>query len=388
MHEAFVLDGVRTPIGRYGGALAQSRPDDLAALVVRTAVERTGIDSADVDEVVFGAANQAGEDNRNVARMAGLLAGLPDTVPGFTVNRLCASGMTALVTARQMIAAGDADVVIAGGVESMTRAPWVTEKPSKAFARPGASFDTSIGWRFTNPAFDADTTLAMPQTAERVAQQWKLTREELDEFALRSHQRAVDAQKNGRFAAEIVPVGEVTEDEGPRADTSLAKLAGLLPVHGPGGVITAGNSSSLNDGAAAVVVVSERYAARHGLQPRARLVAGASAGVAPELMGIGPVPATRKVLDRAGWSLSDVDAVELNEAFASQSLACIRDLGLDPEIVNSDGGAIALGHPLGCSGTRIVITLLGRLEQAGGRRGLATMCVGVGQGSALLLERP
>ncbi|NUT52321.1 MAG: thiolase family protein, partial [Saccharothrix sp.] len=287
-----------------------------------------------------------------------------------------------------MIAAGDADVVIAGGVESMTRAPWVTEKPSKAFARPGASFDTSIGWRFTNPAFDADTTLSMPQTAERVAQQWKLTREELDEFALRSHQRAVDAQKNGRFAAEVVPVGEVTEDEGPRADTSLAKLAGLRPVHEPGGVITAGNSSSLNDGAAAVVVVSERYAARHGLQPRARLVAGASVGVAPEIMGIGPVPATRKVLDRAGWSLSDVDAVELNEAFASQSLACVRDLGLDPEIVNSDGGAIALGHPLGCSGTRIVVTLLGRLERAGGRRGLATMCVGVGQGSALLLERP
>ncbi|MCP2251112.1 thiolase family protein [Lentzea aerocolonigenes] len=388
MHEAFVLDGVRTPIGRYGGALAKSRPDDLAALVVRTAVERTGIDPADVDEIVFGAANQAGEDNRNVARMAGLLAGLPDTVPGFTVNRLCASGMTALATARQMIAAGDADVVIAGGVESMTRAPWVTEKPSKAFARPGASFDTSIGWRFTNPAFDADTTASMPQTGERVAQQWKLTREELDEFALLSHQRAVDAQKNGRFAAEIVPVGEVAEDEGPRADTSLAKLAGLRPVHGPGGVITAGNSSPLNDGAAAVIVVSERYAAAHGLQPRARIVAGASVGVAPEIMGIGPVPATRKVLDRAGWSLSDVDAVELNEAFASQSLACIRDLGLDPGIVNSDGGAIALGHPLGCSGTRIVITLLGRLERAGDRRGLATMCVGVGQGSALLLERP
>jgi 3-oxoadipyl-CoA thiolase len=386
--EAFVLDGVRTPIGRYGGALAKSRPDDLAALVVRTVVDRTGIDPADVDEIVFGAANQAGEDNRNVARMAGLLAGLPDTVPGFTVNRLCASGMTSLATARQMIAAGDADVVIAGGVESMTRAPWVTEKPSKAFARPGATFDTSIGWRFTNPAFDADTTVSMPQTAERVAQRWNLTREELDEFALRSHQRAVDAQKNGRFAAEIVPVGEVTEDEGPRADTGLAQLAALRPIHGPGGVITAGNSSPLNDGAAAVVVVSERYAAAHGLQPRARLVAGSSVGVTPEIMGIGPVPATRKVLDRAGWSLSDVDAVELNEAFASQSLACVRDLGLDPDIVNSEGGAIALGHPLGCSGTRLVVTLLGRLERAGGRRGLATMCVGVGQGSALLLERP
>jgi acetyl-CoA acyltransferase len=388
MPEAFLLDGVRTPIGRYGGALAKRRPDDLAALVVRTAIDRAGIDPADIDEIVFGAANQAGEDNRNVARMAGLLAGLPDTVPGFTVNRLCASGLTAITTARQMIAAGDADVVIAGGVESMTRAPWVTEKPGKAWSRPGASFDTSIGWRFTNPAFDSDTTLSMPQTAERVAQQWNLTREELDAFAYRSHQRAVDAQKNGRFAAEIVAVGEVTEDEGPRPDTSLEQLAGLRPIHGPGGVITAGNSSALNDGAAAVIVVSERYATRHGLQPRARLVSGASAGVAPAIMGIGPVPATRKVLDRSRWTLGDLDAVELNEAFASQSLACLRDLGLDEEIVNADGGAIALGHPLGCSGTRIAITLLGRLERSGGRRGLATMCVGVGQGSALLLERP
>jgi len=388
MPEAFLLDGVRTPIGRYGGALAKRRPDDLAALVVRTAIDRAGIDPADIDEIVFGAANQAGEDNRNVARMAGLLAGLPDTVPGFTVNRLCASGLTAITTARQMIAAGDADVVIAGGVESMTRAPWVTEKPGKAWSRPGASFDTSIGWRFTNPAFDSDTTLSMPQTAERVAQQWNLTREELDAFAYRSHQRAVDAQKNGRFAAEIVAVGEVTEDEGPRPDTSLEQLAGLRPIHGPGGVITAGNSSALNDGAAAVIVVSERYATRHGLQPRARLVSGASAGVAPAIMGIGPVPATRKVLDRSRWTLGDLDAVELNEAFASQSLACVRDLGLDEEIVNADGGAIALGHPLGCSGTRIAITLLGRLERSGGRRGLATMCVGVGQGSALLLERP
>ncbi|USX52888.1 thiolase family protein [Lentzea sp. HUAS12] len=387
MTEAFLLDGVRTPIGRFGGALARTRPDDLAALVVRTVVERTGVDPSDVDEIVFGAANQAGEDNRNVARMAGLLAGLPDSVPGFTVNRLCASGLTAITTARQMIAAGDADVVIAGGVESMTRAPWVTEKPGKAWARPGASFDTSIGWRFTNPAFDADTTLSMPQTAERVAQRWNLTREELDAFAYRSHQRAVDARKNGRFAAEIVAVGEVTEDEGPRPDTSLEQLAGLRPIHGPGGVITAGNSSSLNDGAAAVIVVSERYAAAHGLRPRARLVAGANAGVAPEIMGIGPVPATRKALERAGWSVDDLDAVELNEAFASQSLACVRDLGLDEEIVNAEGGAIALGHPLGCSGTRLAVTLLGRLERAGARRGLATMCVGVGQGSALLLER-
>ena len=387
MPEAFILDGVRTPIGRYGGALAQTRPDDLAALVVRTAVERSGIVPADIDEVVFGAANQAGEDNRNVARMATLLAGLPDTIPGFTVNRLCASGLTAISTARQMIAAGDADVVVAGGVESMTRAPWVSEKPGRAWAKPGQSFDTSIGWRFTNPAFDADTTLTMPQTAERVAERWKLTREDLDAFALRSHERALDAQKNGRFDAEIVAVGEMTKDEGPRADTTADKLAGLRPIHGPGGVITAGNSSSLTDGAAAVVLVSERYAAAKGLRPRARVVAGANAGVSPDIMGIGPVPATRRVLERAGWAVGVLDAVELNEAFASQSLACVRELGLDEEIVNADGGAIALGHPLGCSGTRITLTLLNRLERTGGQRGLATMCVGVGQGSALLLER-
>lgn len=388
MTEAFILDGVRTPIGRYGGALAHTRADDLAAIAVREAVTRAGIDPDLIDEVVLGAANQAGEDNRNVARMAALLTGLPDTVPGFTVNRLCASGLTALIIARQMITAGDADVVVAGGVESMTRAPWVMEKPTRAFAKPGAAYDTSIGWRFTNPAFDPDTTLSMPQTAERVAQQWKLTREQLDEFALRSHQRAADARKNGRFSTEIVAVGDVTEDEGPRDDTSLEQLARLRPVNGPDGLVTAGNSSSLNDGAAAVVVVSERFAERHGLQPRARLVAGASAGVAPEIMGIGPVPATRRVLDRAGWSIQDLDAVELNEAFAAQALACMGDLALDPEIVNAEGGAIALGHPLGASGTRIAITLLGRLDRAGARRGLATMCVGVGQGTALLLERP
>jgi 3-oxoadipyl-CoA thiolase len=385
--ESFIIAGVRTPIGRYGGTLASTRPDDLAALVIGQAVGRAGVDPATIDEVVFGAANQAGEDNRNVARMATLLAGFPDTVPGYTVNRLCASGMTAVATARQMIAAGDADLVIAGGVESMTRAPWVMEKPSKAWAKPGATFDTSIGWRFTNPRFDADTTLSMPQTAERVAQQWALTREELDVFAFRSHERALDAIKNGRFSAEIIPVGEVSSDEGPRPDTSLERLAALRPVNGPGGLVTAGNSSALNDGAAAVVVASERYVAEHGLTPRARIVAAASAGVRPEIMGIGPVPATRKVLTRAGWSVDELDAIELNEAFASQSLACIRDLGLNQEIVNADGGAIALGHPLGCSGTRLLVTLLGRLERSGGRRGLATMCVGVGQGTAMLLER-
>ncbi|MBO9704110.1 MAG: thiolase family protein [Arthrobacter sp.] len=387
MNEVFLLDGVRTPIGRYGGSLAGERPDDLAALTVRTAVERSGVDPEVIDEVILGAANQAGEDNRNVARMAVLLAGLPDSIPGFTVNRLCASGMTAITTARQMIAAGDADVVVAGGVESMTRAPWVTGKPSRAWAKPGESWDTSIGWRFTNPRFDLDTTLSMPQTAERVAERWGLGREELDAFALRSHERALAAQREGLFAREIVPVGDFTQDEGPRADTTAEKLAALRPLHGPGGVITAGNSSSLNDGAAAVVLVSERFALAQGLTPRARVVGGANAGVAPDIMGIGPVPASRKVLDRAGWTVDDLDAVELNEAFASQSLACIRELGLDEATVNAWGGAIALGHPLGCSGARIALTLLSRLEHDGGRRGLAAMCVGVGQGSALLLER-
>ncbi len=396
MPEAFIIDGVRTPIGRHGGSLAHTRPDDLAALVVGEAVRRAGVDPALVDEVILGAANQAGEDNRNVARMAALLAGLPVSVPGFTVNRLCASGLTALASARQMIAAGDADLVVAGGVESMTRAPWVTEKPATAFAKPGATYDTSIGWRFTNPAFDKDTTLSMPQTAERVATQWGLTREELDVFALRSHERALDALQNGRFDAEIVPVttrgraGETvfTVDEGPRPGSTLEALARLRPVNGPDGVVTAGNSSSLNDGAAAVVVASERFLQAHGLTPRARIVAAANAGVAPSVMGIGPVPATRRVLGRAGWSTDQLDAVELNEAFASQAIACIRDLGLDDQIVNADGGAIALGHPLGSSGARLVVTLLGRLERAAQRRGLATMCVGVGQGSALLLERP
>lgn len=385
--QSFIIAAVRTPIGRYGGALSAVRPDDLAALVVAEAVARAGVDPADIDEVVLGAANQAGEDNRNVARMAALLAGLPNSVPGFTVNRLCASGLTAVATARQMIAAGDAELVVAGGVESMTRAPWVTEKPSKAWSKPGASFDTSIGWRFPNPRFDAETTLSMPQTAERVAQRWQLTREELDAFASRSHERALDAIENGRFADEIIAVGDIDTDEGPRPDSSLERLAALRPLHGPGGVVTAGNSSSLNDGAAAVVIASEAYVERHGLTPRARLVASASAGVAPDIMGTGPIPATGKALVRAGWSVGDLDAVELNEAFASQALACIRDLGLDPESVNSDGGAIALGHPLGASGTRILVTLLGRLERSGARRGLATMCVGVGQGMALLVER-
>jgi 3-oxoadipyl-CoA thiolase len=385
--DVYLTAGARTPIGRYGGALAAHRPDDLAALVVGETVRRAGVDPASLDEVVLGAVNQAGEDNRNVARMATLLAGLPQTVPGYTVNRLCASGLSAVVAARQTIAAGDADLVLAGGVESMTRAPWVMEKPGRAWAKPGVAFDTAIGWRFPNPRFGRDTTLSMPETAERVAQQWGLSRDELDAYALASHQKAVAAADSGRFAAEIVRVGEVDRDEGPRADTDLEALARLRPVTGPDGVVTAGNSSTLNDGAAAVLVASEQGLRDHGLEPRARIVAVASAGVPPEIMGTGPVPATRKALAKAGWTVDDLDAVELNEAFASQALACIRDLALDPETVNADGGAIALGHPLGASGTRILLTLLGRLERGGGRRGLATLCVGVGQGVSVLVER-
>lgn len=385
--DAYIIAGARTPVGRYGGVLAHQRPDDLAALVMREVVTRTDIDPGALDEVVLGAVNQAGEDNRNVARMATLLAGFPETVPGHTINRLCASGLSAVVAARQMIAAQDADLVLAGGVESMTRAPWVMEKPAKAWSKPGAAFDTAIGWRFPNPAFPAEVTLAMPETAERVAERWDLTREELDTFALTSHQRAVAAQENGHFAADIVAVDGVAEDEGPRSDTSMDRLARLRPVNGPDGVVTAGNSSSLNDGAAALLVASSVAVDEHGLVPRARIVAVANAGVAPEIMGIGPVPATRAALAKAGWTVGDLDAVELNEAFASQALACIRELELDPAIVNADGGAIALGHPLGASGARILLTLLSRLERTGGRRGLATLCVGVGQGVSVLVER-
>jgi 3-oxoadipyl-CoA thiolase len=386
--DAYIVAGVRTPIGRYGGKLANVRPDDLAAITIREAIRRANLANDHIDEVVFGGANQAGEDNRNVARMATLLAGLPDTIPGMTVNRLCASSLSAVVTARQMISCGDANVVIAGGVESMTRAPWVMEKPSRAWAKPGAAFDTSIGWRFPNPRFDSSTTLSMPETAEKVARQWGLTREELDEFALQSHQNAVAAIAAGKFVDEIVAVGDMSVDESPRSDTSMETLSALRPIHGPGGLITAGNASSLNDGAAALVVASAEYIEQHGITPRARIVASASAGVDPSIMGIGPVPATLKALAKAGWTAEDLDAVELNEAFASQSIACIRDLHLDPAIVNSDGGAIALGHPLGASGARILLTLLGRMERTGARRGLATMCVGVGQGVAVLVERP
>ena len=394
MSEAYLVDGARTPVGRYGGALAGVRPDDLAALVVREAVRRTGIPDDAIDEVILGSANQAGEDNRNVARMAVLLAGLPDSLPAITVNRLCASGMSAVALAAQAIRAGDADLMVAGGVESMTRAPWVQAKPERPWAKPGEAFDTSIGWRFTNPRLAArdKATFSMPETAEEVARLDGITREDADAFALRSHQRAIAAIDAGRLAAEIVAVptprgSGVDTDEGPRRDTTLDVLAGLRPVVAGGSVVTAGNASSLNDGASALVVAGSAAIEQHGLTPRARIVASASAALAPEIMGLGPVPATQKALAKAGLTVADLGAVELNEAFATQSLASMRRLGLDPEIVNADGGAIALGHPLGSSGSRILLTLIGRMEREGARYGLATMCVGVGQGTAMIVER-
>lgn len=395
MAEAYLVGGARTPVGRYGGALASIRPDDLAAIVVAEAMRRAGIQDAatDIDEIILGAANQAGEDNRNVARMAVLLAGLPDSVPAVTVNRLCASGMTAITIAAQAIRAGDADLIVAGGVESMTRAPWVQAKPDKAWGKPGAAFDTSIGWRFPNPRLIAreKATFSMPETGEEVARVDKITREEADLFAYESQMRAAAAIDAGRFADEIVAVptakGDVTVDETPRRDTTLEVLATLKPVVAGGSVVTAGNSSPLNDGASAIVVASAAAVERYGLTPRARIVTGASAGIAPEIMGLGPVPATEKALKRSGLKLDEIGAVELNEAFATQSLAVIRRLGLDPARVNADGGAIALGHPLGSSGSRLVVTLLGRMEREDSRYGLATMCVGVGQGTALIIER-
>lgn len=398
MTTAYLVSGRRTPVGRYGGALSSVRPDDLAALTIEAVIEDAGIDPAAVDEVILGNANGAGEENRNVARMAWLLAGYPDTVPGITVNRLCASGMSAIALATAMVESGQADVVVAGGVESMSRAPWVVEKPTTAFAKPGEAFDTSIGWRFVNPTFAAQekTTYSMPETAEEVARVCDISRADADAFAAQSQARAAAAIEAGNFASEIVPVevkdrkGNVTvvdTDEGPRPGTTTEVLAKLRPVVKGGEVVTAGNSSSLNDGASAILVVSEAAVEKFGLQPRAKVIANANAGLAPEIMGLGPIPATRKVLERAGWNLGSVDAVELNEAFATQSLAVIRELELDQNKVNAWGGAIALGHPLGSSGSRITITLLNRLEQEGGQRGIATLCIGVGQGSAIAIER-
>jgi len=389
--DVFLVGGVRTPQGKYGGALSGVRPDDLAALVVGEAVRRGGAPADAVDEVILGAANQAGEDNRNVARMAVLLSGLPETTPGYTVNRLCASGLTAIASAAQAVKAGEAELVVAGGVESMTRAPWVMAKPGTPWARPGEVVDTSLGWRFTNPKYagaEPPITLSMGETAEEVAALDGITRAESDAFALRSHQRAVAAIDAGRFADEIVAVGDVAVDEIPRRNSSLEKLAGLKPVFRKNGVVTAGSSSPLSDGAAAVLVASAAAVERYGLTPRARIVTSASAGVSPHLMGLGPVPATEKALARVGWTVADLDAVELNEAFAVQSLAVIRRLKLDEDRVNADGGAIAIGHPLGCSGARLTVTLLGRMERENARRALATLCVGVGQGVSMLVERP
>lgn len=392
MGEVFLVSGARTPHGRYGGALASVRADDLAALVVGEAIRRAGVPAEEIDEVILGAANQAGEDNRDVARMAVLLAGLPVSVPGYTVNRLCASGLTAVANAAASIRSGEADIIVAGGVESMTRAPWVTAKPGTPWAKPGEIFDTALGWRFTNPRFEQSTTLSMGETAEEVAAQEGITREESDAFALRSQERAIAAQDAGRFDDEIVAVptkdGDVTRDETPRRGLTPEKLGKLKTVFRKDGIVTAGTSSPFTDGASALVVASEEAVKKHNLEVRGRIVTSASAGVEPRVMGLGPVPSTQKALARAGWSIDDLDAIELNEAFAAQSLGVIRRLKLDEAKVNADGGAIALGHPLGSSGARILLTLLGRMEREKAARGLATLCVGVGQGVSMLIEAP
>jgi len=386
---AVVLSGVRTPIGRYGGALAGVRPDDLAALAIGEAVARAGVVPDEIEDVYFGCANQAGEDNRNVARMAALLAGLPETVAGVTVNRLCASGLSAVVGACHAIAAGDGDLFVAGGVESMTRAPFVFAKSAKEFARGNQTvYDTTLGWRFPNPRMEEMFPLeAMGETGENVAERYGVSREDQDAFALASQQRWAEASAAGRFDDELVPAGDVVRDEHPRPDTTLERLAALKPAFRAGGTVTAGNSSGVNDGAAALVIASEEKARELGVEPLGTFVASAVAGVDPRVMGIGPIPAVRKVLARAGIDVGDVDLVELNEAFASQSLVVLRELGLDHAKVNVNGGAIALGHPLGMSGARLVVSLLHELRRRGGRYGLATLCVGVGQGQAALFER-
>ncbi len=389
MSRAVILAGVRTPVGRYGGALAGERPDDLAALVVGEVVRRAGVDAAEIEDVWLGCANQAGEDNRNVARMAALLAGLPESVGGVTINRLCASGLSAIVGACHAVVAGDGDLFVAGGVESMTRAPLVMGKPEKGFQRGNRTlWDSTLGWRFPNPRLEALFPLeSMGETGENVAERWSVSREEQDAFALRSQQRWAAAAEAGRFDDELVPVGDVTRDEHPRPDTSAEKLAALRPAFREEGTVTAGNSSGVNDGAAAVVVASEERARALGAETLGTFVASAAAGVDPRVMGIGPVPAMRKALARAGLGAADLDLVELNEAFASQSLAVVRELELDEERVNVNGGAIAVGHPLGMSGARLVVTLLHELRRRGGRYGVATMCVGVGQGQAAIFER-
>ncbi|MGH9416354.1 MAG: 3-oxoadipyl-CoA thiolase [Terriglobales bacterium] len=400
MREALICDALRTPFGRYGGALATVRCDDLAAHALRALLQRNaGLDPAAVDDVLLGCANQAGEDNRNVARMALLLAGLPVTVPGATTNRLCGSSLDTLAQAARAIKSGEAEVVIAGGVESMSRAPFVLAKAESAFSRTAQIFDTTIGWRFVNPALKAQFgTDSMPETGENVAEQFHISRADQDAFALRSQQAWARAQQSGFYSAEVIPVAvpqkkggpvQVTVDEHPRPDTTLEALARLKPVVKPAGTITAGNASGINDGAAALLVTSEAAARRFDLKPLARIVAGAAAGVEPRIMGMGPVPATRKLLARAGVTLDKIDVVELNEAFAAQSLAVLRELGLadDDPRVNPNGGAIAIGHPLGASGARLAATAVHQLQRVQGRYALCTMCIGVGQGIALLLER-
>jgi len=400
MKQALICDAIRTPIGRFGGALAGVRTDDLAAIPIRALLERNAVlDPAAIDEITLGCANQAGEDNRNIARMALLLAGLPDTVPGSTVNRLCGSGLDAVASAARAIRVGEARVAIAGGVESMSRAPFVMGKADAAYARSQRLEDTTLGWRFVNPRFKAAFgTETMPETAENVAEQWRIGREDQDAFALRSQQRAVAAQRAGRLAREIVPVriegrrGEATlvsHDEQPRPDTTLEALARLPTPFRTPGTVTAGNASAINDGACALLLAEESAAAQFGLRPRARVVACATAGVAPRIMGIGPVPAVRRLLQATGLRIEQIDVLELNEAFAAQSLACLRELGIAEAAthVNPNGGAIALGHPLGMSGARLLTTAVNELELRGGRYALCTMCIGVGQGIAVLIER-
>jgi 3-oxoadipyl-CoA thiolase len=386
---AVILSAVRTPVGRYGGGLSEVRPDDLAATAIAAAVERAGVDAGELEDVWFGCANQAGEDNRNVARMGALLAGLPESVAGVTVNRLCASGLAAVVGACHAVIAGDGDLFVAGGVESMSRAPLVIGKPEQAFPRGNRTvWDTTLGWRFPNPRMEEMFPLeSMGETGENVADRWAVSREDQDAFALESQRRYSAATASGRFREELVPAGDLEHDEHPRPDTTSEKLAALKPAFRKDGTVTAGNSSGINDGAAALVVASEERAQALGAEPLGSFVASAVAGVDPRVMGIGPIPAVRKLLERAGIDVGQIDLVELNEAFASQSLAVIRELGLDPDRVNVNGGAIALGHPLGMSGARLVVTLLHELRRREGRYGVATMCVGVGQGQAALFER-
>jgi 3-oxoadipyl-CoA thiolase len=397
VQEALIIDAVRTPIGRHAGALSAVRPDDLAAKVIAAAVERSGIEPAAVSDVYIGAANQAGEDNRNVARTAALLAGLPVETPGATVNRLCASGLEAVNLAARALMLGEGDLYLAGGVESMSRAPWVVPKPERGLERGERTMhDTTLGWRLVNPAFaERYSTEAMGETAENVAERFEVTRSDQDRFALRSHQRAVAAAEAGRFADEILPVevsgngdrpATVDTDEGPRPDTSLERLAKLPAAFRDGGTVTAGNSSSINDGAACLVLASPKLAEELGASPLARVVGFGVAGVDPAYMGIGPVPASRRALDRAGLGIEDIELIELNEAFAAQALACARELGIDEERLNVNGGAIALGHPIGCSGARLLSTLVWEMHRRGARYGLATMCIGVGQGLATIVE--